>query len=83
MRMMSSCPFDCSAAPVSAPRNMANTATARRPSFDISWPWADVSATMPVTVIVSTVVGKSGTASRRAVEFWMPIAGAISTISIR
>lgn len=56
-------------------------ATARRPSFECSWPRADVSAAMPVSVMVSTVVGRSGTDSLRAVEFWMPIAGASSTMS--
>src|SRR4051794_4146179 len=44
-------------------------------------PASRASAATPVSVIVRTVVVRSGTASRRAAVFWMPMATARSTIS--
>ena len=40
------------------------------------WSLARTSAAMPVRVMVSTVVVRSGTARRRATAFWIPMASA-------
>ena len=65
-----------SSAPTAAPTNMVSTASARL--VVVSPELRPESAAMPVSVMVSTVVVRSGTASRRAVVFWMPIAVANS-----
>src|SRR4051794_20831883 len=60
------------APPAKAPASIASTGTARRRRIlDVL-----VSATRPVTVKVSTVVVRSGTASLRATAFWPPMATA-------
>src|SRR4030095_2574461 len=56
--------------PISAPASIARIETNRRTRTG----WGVVSATRPVTVKVSTVVVRSGTASRRTTAFWPPIA---------
>ena len=65
-----------SSAPQAAPANIVATARTRRPSPASPWSLARTSAAMPVSVMVSTVVVRSGTARRRATAFWMPMARA-------
>ena len=63
------------------PTNIAVTARSRRPAADPAPPAIALSAAMPVMVSVSTVVVRSGTASLRAVAFWIPIEMPRSTIN--
>ena len=60
-------------APTTAPRNMATTVRPRRPALAPVRPAMGPSAEIPVMVIVSTVVVRSGTASFRAAAFWIPM----------
>jgi hypothetical protein len=64
-----------------APASMAATATSRRPGLAALPPATAPSAAMPVIVIVSTVVVRSGTAGVPAAAFWIPIETARTTIS--
>ena len=68
-------------APTSAPMNMAATEIRRRPDFDPFPPPSALSAAIPVTVRVSTVVVRSGTANRRTLAFCTPMARARNTMS--
>jgi hypothetical protein len=63
-----------SSAPATPPASMLATTRIRRVS--VAWPRRPDcrSWPMPVSVMVSTVVVRSGTARARATEFWMPIA---------
>ena len=58
-----------------APTSMVATARHRRAST--AWLRARRSAAMPVSVIVRTVVVRSGTANRRAAAFCRPMATAV------
>ena len=69
-----------SSAPINAPTSIAPTARMRRPIREPAPPASAESAAIPVSVIVSTVVVSSATASLRAVEFWMPMARASTAI---
>ena len=62
-----------SAAPTSAPPNIDTTVSPRRPTRAPVPPAMGPSAEMPVIVMVSTVVVRSGTASFRAAAFWIPM----------
>ena len=53
----------------------------RRPDLDPFPPPSALSAPIPVTVSVRTVVVRSGTASRRTLEFWTPMAPPSTTMS--
>ena len=64
--------------PVRAPASIARTEISRRARTD----GGVVSATRPVTVKVSTVVVRSGTARRRTTAFWPPMATASNPISV-
>ena len=75
------CTWRMSAAPASAPRNMATTEMRRRPDLDPCPPPSALSAPIPVTVSVNTVVVRSGTAKRRTLEFCTPIATARKMMS--
>jgi hypothetical protein len=67
-----------SQAPAMAPAAIAATASSRLAS--VTWPRRPgrEPAPIPVSVMVSTVVARSGTASVRAAEPWMPVAVAAS-----
>jgi hypothetical protein len=65
--------------PLAHPPSIARTEISRRPRTDCDV----VLATRPVTVKVSTVVVRSGTARRRTTAFWPPIAKASSPINVR
>ncbi len=67
--------------PASAPANIAATAAMRRRLADPGPPAKWASAARAVSVSVSTVVVRSGTAMRRATAFWPPSATASSTIT--
>ena len=69
-------------APVSAPPNIASTAAILRTEPFPSPPASGESAASPVSVIVSTVVVRSGTPIRRTVAFRTPIANASSAITM-
>ncbi len=69
------------AAPVTAPASIAATAVVLRPAPRLSPPARLESAARPVSVIVRTVVVRSGTASRRIVAFRTPMAKARSPIT--
>ena len=60
---------------------MAATATRRRPDLDPFPPPSALSAPIPVTVMVKTVVVRSGTASLRMLAFCTPVARLRMTIS--
>src|SRR5437879_3620215 len=68
-------------APASAPPNIAMIDSARRPLRAPLPPASDESAARPVTVNVSTVVVRSGTASFRTTALRSPIANAAHTIT--
>lgn len=61
-------------APIAAPKNIDTVAIVRRPGRGFAPPASAESAAKPVSVRVSTVVVRSGTASRRAVAFCSPMA---------
>ncbi len=75
------CTWRTSRAPSSAPTNMAATARRRRPDLEPVPPPMTLSAPIPVTVIVNTVVVKSGTANFRILAFWTPVARLRTTMS--
>jgi hypothetical protein len=56
-----------------APASMVRTGTRRRPALDPVPPAWELSAAMPVSVRVRTVVVRSGTAMARAAAFWIPM----------
>jgi hypothetical protein len=61
-------------APIAAPKNIDTVAIVRRPRRGFVPPARPESAAKPVSVRVSTVVVRSGTASGRAVAFCRPMA---------
>ena len=61
-------------APIAAPKNIDTVAIIRRPRRGFVPQARPESAAKPVSVRVSTVVVRSGTASRRAVAFCRPMA---------
>src|SRR5215469_4651514 len=69
-------------APTNAPPSMAMTAPPRRPASALSPPASDESAAIPVSVIVSTVVGRSCTPICLTVALRTPIPNASSAITV-
>ena len=74
-------PYFSNKAPITAPPNIATVEPNRRPNRGFLPPVSEESADRPVNVSVSTVVVKSGTASRRTLALRKPIAIAIRTIT--